>query len=266
MLASEKGRPFKIKMKHIASVSFGKDSLAMLLKMIEEQHPLDEVVFYDTGMEFKAIYDIRDKILPILKINGIKYKELRPVNQFEYDMLQRPKVKRDGTKVCGDGWCGGACRWGTFKKQAALNNYIGENITYIGLAADEQKRLLSLEKHKKSPIAEWKMTEKDCLQYCYDNDFYWEEDGVRLYDLLDRVSCWCCRNKNLRELKNIYLYLPNYWERLKNIQSRITEPMKGNYSVFALEKRFDFEIQRQKEGLNIKNKGFYRELKELLNQ
>lgn len=33
-------------MKHIASVSFGKDSLAMLLKLIEENKPLDEVVFF----------------------------------------------------------------------------------------------------------------------------------------------------------------------------------------------------------------------------
>lgn len=34
-------------MRYIASVSFGKDSLAMLLKLIELQYPLDEVVFYD---------------------------------------------------------------------------------------------------------------------------------------------------------------------------------------------------------------------------
>ena len=54
-------------MKHIASVSFGKDSLAMLLRLIEENKPLDEVVFYDTGMEFQAIYNIRDKVKTLLK-------------------------------------------------------------------------------------------------------------------------------------------------------------------------------------------------------
>ncbi len=42
-------------MKHIASVSFGKDSLAMLILIIEKGYPLDEVVFYDTGKEFQAI-------------------------------------------------------------------------------------------------------------------------------------------------------------------------------------------------------------------
>lgn len=49
-------------MKYIASCSFGKDSLAMVLMLIERGLPLDEVVFYDTGMEFQAIYDLRDAI------------------------------------------------------------------------------------------------------------------------------------------------------------------------------------------------------------
>lgn len=52
--------------KYIASVSFGKDSLAMLLILLEKQYRLDEVVFYDTGMEFKAIYKTRDKIKKLL--------------------------------------------------------------------------------------------------------------------------------------------------------------------------------------------------------
>ena len=57
--------------KHTASVSFGKDSLAMLLLLMEKGWPLDEVVFYDTGMEFRAIYDIRDRVLPLLAQQGI---------------------------------------------------------------------------------------------------------------------------------------------------------------------------------------------------
>ena len=65
-------------MKHIASVSFGKDSLYMLLRLIETGAPLDEVVFYDTGMEFQAIYDTRDAVLPLLAKHGIAYNELTP--------------------------------------------------------------------------------------------------------------------------------------------------------------------------------------------
>ena len=76
--------------KFIASVSFGKDSLAMLLRLIEEKYPLDVVVFYDTGMEFDAIYRIRDKIVPLLSEVGIKYVELHPSEPFLYTMLKRP--------------------------------------------------------------------------------------------------------------------------------------------------------------------------------
>lgn len=60
---------------YIASVSWGKDSLYMLLRLMEEGAPLNEVAFYDTGMEFQAIYDIRDKVLPMLAERGIKYTE-----------------------------------------------------------------------------------------------------------------------------------------------------------------------------------------------
>lgn len=234
------------KMRYIASVSFGKDSLAMLLLLIARDYPLDEVVFYDTGMEFKAIYDTRDKILPILKSRGIEYTELTPENKFEYDMFDRPKTKRDGSKVLGDGWCGGACRWGTFKKQAALNHYIRKNVTYIGLAADEKKRLSFLEPHKRSPLADWGLTERDCRKYCYHMGFYWEENGIRLYSILKRVSCWCCRNKNLKELKNIYIHLPEYWEKLREMQNRLPEqPMKGEgKSIFDLEERFKRELSQ----------------------
>ena len=86
-------------MRHIASVSFGKDSLAMVLMLIEKKMPLDEVIFYDTGMEFQAIYNVRDKLLPILNANGIQYTELKPKEPFLYTMLERPcesKQKRVG--------------------------------------------------------------------------------------------------------------------------------------------------------------------------
>ena len=58
-------------MKYIASVSFGKDSLAMLLRLLEENYPLDYVVFYDTGMEFQAIYNNEAKVVKLLEEYGV---------------------------------------------------------------------------------------------------------------------------------------------------------------------------------------------------
>ena len=83
------------------------------------------------------------------------------------------------------------------------------------------------------------MTEKDCLQYCYDKGYFWEEDGIRLYDILDRVSCWCCSNKNLKELRNYYKYLPNYWNRIKEFQKKTERPFKNNkITIFELEEKY----------------------------
>ena len=234
---------------YIASVSWGKDSTAMLLKLISERYPLDEVVFYDTGMEFQAIYNTRNQLMPQLAQFGIKYTELKPENPFLYDMLERPvQSKQKGTHK-GYGWCGGLCRWGTTAKLKAIDKYAESKNAqvYVGIAADERTRLQKERKqYKVFPLADWGWDEKTCLEYCYKQGIFFEENGVPLYTVLDRVSCWCCCNKNLKELRNMKRYLPDYWERLKNLQSQIERPMKGYYrgnpvGVFELDERFSKE-------------------------
>lgn len=235
---------------YVASVSFGKDSLAMLLILLETGAPLDEVIFYDTGMEFKAIYDTRDRVVPMLEAAGVKYTELRPQNPFLYDMLERPVFSGKKGHHAGYGWCGGRCRWGTELKTRTIDKHVtGAAVHYVGIAKDEPERIARLALPKVAPLAEWKMTEADCLQYCYERGFYWEENRTRLYEILDRVSCWCCANKNKKELRNIYRHLPEYWERLKEIQARLERPMKkykskkyGEYgNLFDLERVFAAE-------------------------
>lgn len=214
---------------HIASVSWGKDSLAMLHLLIDQGMPLDEVAFYDTGAEFPAIYRERDRTLPLLAENGIKYTELRPQRPFFYDMLAKPVHKRNGSIQRGYGWCGGPCRWGTTEKTRALDRYAKERgaTVYVGIAADETRRIgRGRAEWKQLPLVDAGMTEADCLELCYERGHTWEQDGVRLYDMLDRVSCWCCRNKNLKELEAMHEHLPDYYERLVALERAIGEPMK----------------------------------------
>ena len=216
-------------MKCIASVSFGKDSLAMLILIIKNNLPLDEVVFYDTGMEFAAIYNIRDKVKIWLKHLGVKYTELKPAMDFKNKMYNYPHQSRKGETKQGYGWCGGACRWGTGEKLRTIEKYCnGEEVhQYIGIALDEKPRLERLKgSNKSSPLADFGYTEKMALELCYNEGFDWNEDGVELYSILDRVSCWCCRNKNLKELANYKTYLPNYFNKLIELENIIGEPMK----------------------------------------
>ncbi len=58
------------------------------------------------------------------------------------------------------------------------------------------------------------MSEKDCLTYCYAKEYTWIQNDIILYDILDRVSCWCCSNKNIKELRNYKKYLPIYFKNL----------------------------------------------------
>ena len=220
------------KTKYVASVSWGKDSTAMLLKLIDEGYPLDEVVYYNTGVEFNAIYHVRDQILPILEAHGIKYVELTPDRDFMYDMLERPVHSKQKGDHLGYGWCGGLCRWGTRDKLNALDRYakLNDAYVYIGIAADEPKRLERMEDYKIAPLADWNMTESEALQYCWDRGITWKENDDEnvpdLYEILDRVSCWCCCNKNQKELYNIWKYLPEYWDKLIELQNKLERPMK----------------------------------------
>lgn len=208
--------------KIILSCSFGKDSLAMLLKLLDINYPIDEVVFVDTGMEFQAIYEIEKRIVELLKEKNIKYTKLK--FDFKYYMFEHIRTRGKNKGKMGYSWCGGRCRWGTTQKLRLLNKHCKDSIQLVGIALDEPHRVKS-EPNKKYPLVDMKMTEKDCLEYCYDNGFYWEENGIRLYDILDRVSCWCCANKNLKELGNYQKYLPQYWQKILELQRKTNRLM-----------------------------------------
>ena len=234
--------------KYIASCSFGKDSLAMVIMLIKKNYPLDEVVFYDTGMEFDAIYKNEEKLKKILNKKGIGYKKITPEKSFRYLAFEHEHKKSDGTCVKGYGWCGGIRRWGTGQKIREVEKYYkkkyGENVTiieYVGIASDELERCEKSRKKRSNamiiyPLIEWGMKEKDCLSFCYEHNIKWEQNGVDLYKILDRVSCWCCSNKNQKEIENIINFLPDVWENIKKYENKCGVPYKGRGCKYFEEK------------------------------
>lgn len=82
-----------------------------------------------------------------------------------------------------------------------------EIVEYIGIAADEPKRI----KDACYPLVEWNMTEKDCLDYCLERGFDWGG----LYHIFSRVSCWCCPLQSLNELRKLYRQFPDLWMQLE---------------------------------------------------
>lgn len=233
-------------MKYIASLSGGKDSLAMVLKLLELNYPLDEVIYFDIGVEFNAIRNNIEKIRPLLDEKGIKFAILYPKETFTYQMCEKPVTKRNGKQQNGYGWCGECARWGTALKLDAIsrhNKTYGDEaiVEYVGVAADEPERINRTRngnRVKLYPLVEWNMTEKDCLEYCYSKGWHWNENGYELYDLLDRVSCKYCRNKNLKELRNIYHCMPDVWQELKDLQDKVQMPYKKGQTIHDIETRF----------------------------
>lgn len=233
---------------YVAAVSWGRDSAYMLLDILKSGMPLDEVVSFNTGVEFDAVYKVRDKGVEMLKQRGIKYTELEPSHPFFYYMLQKPVCKKgtDTVHRHGYSWCGGVCRWGTSLKLAAFDNYYRKHLSdydvyeYVGYAANEAYRMERkvVSSKKIYPLIEKKITESMCLWGCYEAGFFYEEDGYGLYDFFDHLSCWCCRNKNKKELYHMYWFFPKYFEKLKALQKMIPEPMKGDKDVFMLEEEF----------------------------
>lgn len=247
--------------KHYLSFSGGKDSTFLLLELLRREYPLDEVVFFDTGWEFPAMYEHIEKIKKMCAESGIKFVTLYPPKDFDHLMFKH--ITRNGK--AGYSWCGGNARWGTTYKLQTLDAYAQQNkgsIVYVGIAADETHRLeKERAEFKRFPLVQWGIAEAECLQGCYAAGFDWGG----MYEHLDRLSCMYCRNKNLKELRNIRKHYPDVWEKLKEYQSLTNLPYKTNgTTIFDLEKRFCLEEQRTAQGMSVTSKEFHEQLKVIL--
>ena len=228
-------------MKHIVSFSGGKDSTAMLLRMLEENMTVDEILFCDTGKDFPDMSEHIKKVNTYIKEHYNKtIAKLQSEKSFDYYMFEHEKTRGKNKGKKGYGWATMRCRWcTTLLKNNVINKYLNDYeddyVEYIGIAYDEPKRI----KDKKYPLIDWKMTEKDCLEYCYSKGFNWNG----LYEHFDRLSCWCCPLKNQKELKILYTYYPELWQELKQMDEKSYNKFKQNYSVKDLEKKFSQELK-----------------------
>lgn len=264
---------------HVVSFSGGKDSTAMLLRMIEEDYPIDIILYCDTGLEFPEMEEHIDKVE---KYIGRPITRLKADKDFMYWATEHKRVVKSernigfklGETQTGYAWPSAFSRWCTrslkldviakFKRQ--YKDY--EIIEYTGIAADEEYRL-KRDNNKKSihPLADWGMTEADALRYCYDRGFDWGG----LYEIFDRVSCWCCPLQSNAELRKLRNNFPELWNRLKEMDAKIQALSKyGDYgkrinfqfhrSLTDLERRFEVEDEFLAAGKKLRTKEFFQEL------
>jgi 3'-phosphoadenosine 5'-phosphosulfate sulfotransferase (PAPS reductase)/FAD synthetase len=238
-------------MKKIVSFSGGKDSTAMLLRLLEENYQVDDIVFFDTGWEFPEIIKHVQKVQEYI---GREITVLHPARKLTFELLHHDVKTKDGSKRTGQGWPSPLRRWCTRTKTQTINRYLRQSYgkqytTYIGFAADEIKRTgcgNACAGEEKNGLArlypliyEWDMDEAACLQYCYDRGFDWGG----LYEHFRRVSCFCCPLQRLGALRKVRRFMPDLWAKMLEWDSLI-EPnrgFRGYKTVHDLERRFAAE-------------------------
>lgn len=166
-----------IKMKYIASLSFGKDSIAMLIKIKELGMPLDEVIYCDIKFddnlsgEMPLMAEFIPRAEKILKEKfDIEVKHLTAKKNF-YEQFYTKKIKWKhegdyyGFPYTLGAWCNSRL------KIAPIRNYLSSIkepvIQYVGIAYDEPERWERLD-HKThiAPLYDLKITEKEAMEIC----------------------------------------------------------------------------------------------------
>lgn len=90
---------------NIVQFSGGKDSTCMLLMMLENNIPVDEIIFCDTGMEFPQMYEHIRKVEEYISSKyGKTITVLKPEKSFEYYLSEYTKSRGKYTDVKGFGW------------------------------------------------------------------------------------------------------------------------------------------------------------------
>lgn len=163
-------------LKHVASCSFGKDSLATILLALEHGEPLDEAVYCEVMFDKEISGEVpehRDFIyttaIPALERRGVKVTVLR--SEKTYVDLFTGKITRGPKKgllrsfpICGRCAVQRDCKLKPILRyQKSLPP---DTVQYIGIAKDEQERLLRLAGNRVSLLDKYNCTEEDAKQLC----------------------------------------------------------------------------------------------------
>jgi 3'-phosphoadenosine 5'-phosphosulfate sulfotransferase (PAPS reductase)/FAD synthetase len=193
-------------MKHVVSFSGGKDSTAMLHLLLEQGVDISHVMYFETEWDFPQM---ESHLCLVSKKTGLKIVRIRYYRHFNEQLSCYGWPKSAG------GWC-------TSCKHATCMRYIRgvkeEKTEYIGFSADEVNRTKTKwirdRKWKvRFPLIDAGMGERGSLLYCLGLGYSW--DG--LYNVFDRVSCFCCPKGGKKKRRLICEHYPDLWKKWKSL-------------------------------------------------
>lgn len=238
-------------MRYLASCSFGKDSLAAILLAKKHGEPLDEAVYCEVMFDKTISGEVpehRDFIytkgIPALERMGIKVTVLR--GKKTYVDLFTGRITRSPKKgmlrsfpVCGKCYVQRDCKLRPILRyQKTLPP---DTVQYIGIAKDEQERLLRLEGRQVSLLEKYNCTEQDAKELC-------RQAGLLspIYQFTNRGGCWFCPNAKRKELRHLYDHHPELWARMLELQAlpgKVTEKFNRTQRFSDIDAMFREEDQ-----------------------
>lgn len=261
---------------YIASISYGKDSLAMLEVIHAFGYPLTQIVTVDVmttetmSAYHKEVDEFRkyaDEV--ILKRYGIPVTHLR--SKYTYDgefhrvrihnKLSKPENvgKIYGFPMIRGAWCNRDL------KMNPINAYKEKNqFWYIGYAIDEkqpkrQDRIKNCYDLRMFPLCNHNMRERDAIRIC-------QNIGLLspTYTSSLRDGCWFCHNQSLEQLRLLRKNHPEKWKMMLKWDTESPVKFRQNASVHDLDLRFQLEERYLSQGKSITNRKFYQDLKKFI--
>ena len=248
---------------YIASCSFGKDSIATILLALEHNEPLDRVVFSE--VMFDHARDISGEIpehigwiyntaIPKLHNMGVHVDVVRAERDYRYFFANAVGGGRHAGKIYGFP-LGGKCFINRDCKIAPIRKYLAEiaggplraktNIVqYVGIAADEPRRLAKLTENRMSLLAKYGYTEQMAKQLCATHGLL-----SPIYTTGTRGGCWFCPNCKIQHFVNLRRNHPELWAELVELShtpNLCSYGFKYGLTVQEIEKRMDAEEQQLK--------------------
>lgn len=222
---------------HIVSLSGGKDSTAMLLRLLETGVRVDAAVWFDGGWEFPGMVRHIDRLRENVPVEIVRVTTLDSrANDPDWGPYE---TFTDGLPQYD--WPHAKRRWCTRDKINAVRTWERAHdveLTYIGYEAGEEHRA---ERDKASwhryPLIDWGWTGRDCLRYCRDRGYDWEG----LYDHFERVSCFCCPLQSLRTWRKLRRHYPELWEQVLHWDERCGGYLCHGRDAHQMEARFAAE-------------------------
>lgn len=215
--------------KYILCYSGGKDSTAMLIHLLENNKPIDEILYVDVG----------DWVWESSKEHLQKVKDTFNVEITSIDITDdlRKGFERWGFPSFLNRWCTGI-------KREVMRKYLREKygeresiVQYIGYCADEEQRTskkLYSSYDVEYPLVDAEITTEMALKLCKENGF----DFGGVYEHHSHFNCWLCPLQRVDELKWIFDNDKEKWEVLRQMQFSTDGTYYPNKTIFDFEKRF----------------------------